>query len=108
MKTFLLAHNFLVILNWVAAAEAVCSCNLLIDNYANFDENRKSSGQYTSGMYITALPKSAVSLTISLDDGTTTNLMADPAKKGSLSQPAKIAISLPILIGRIPKRIATM
>lgn len=33
------------------AAQGVCSTNLLIDNYANYANNRNSLGQWTSGKH---------------------------------------------------------
>jgi hypothetical protein len=34
---------------WAGVAQAACSTNLLIDNYANYANNLNSLGQYTSG-----------------------------------------------------------
>ncbi|KAH6675433.1 carbohydrate esterase family 4 protein [Halenospora varia] len=50
-------------LSWASAAQAACSSNLLVDNFANYANHLNSLGQYTS------------------DDGTTTNLKADVANK---------------------------
>ncbi|KAG9238451.1 carbohydrate esterase family 4 protein [Amylocarpus encephaloides] len=49
--------------SWANIAQAVCSSNLVIDNYSNFANHLNTLGQYTS------------------DDGTTTNLKADVANK---------------------------
>jgi hypothetical protein len=42
------AKAFLALL-WARAAQAACSTNLLIDNYANYAKNLNSLGQWTSG-----------------------------------------------------------
>ncbi|PMD25424.1 carbohydrate esterase family 4 protein [Hyaloscypha hepaticicola] len=54
--------GFLYLL-WARTAQAGCTTNLLIDNYANYANNLNSLGQWTS------------------DDGTTTNFVADAANK---------------------------
>jgi hypothetical protein len=46
MKIF---GNAFVALVWVGAAQAACTSNLLIDNYANYANNLNSLGQWTSG-----------------------------------------------------------
>jgi hypothetical protein len=59
MKMRPFAYAFLVILSWVAAAQAVCSNNLLIDDHANFDSRRNSLGQVTGGMVYYSLSKAS-------------------------------------------------
>jgi hypothetical protein len=39
----------LLSLSWLGVAQAACSTNLLIDNYANYAQNLNSLGQWTSG-----------------------------------------------------------
>lgn len=36
-------------LSWASAAQAACSSNLLVDNFANYANHLNSLGQYTSG-----------------------------------------------------------
>lgn len=38
-----------VALLWTRSAQAACSANLLVDNYANFANSLNSLGLYTSG-----------------------------------------------------------
>lgn len=38
-------------LAWAAGAQAVCSSNLLIDNYSNYANHLNTLGQFTSGEF---------------------------------------------------------
>jgi hypothetical protein len=80
MKFISFPLTLFLALNWTAAARAVCSSNLLIDDYSRYSSNKNSVGQWTGGMSF-FLRHLRACLIYRLDDGTTTNLKADTVNK---------------------------